>query len=372
MNKLKIGIDARLLAEKYRRGVGNYIHYTLQSLGKIDQNNEYFLYSHRDFEMPINNEKWHKRVYPGFFGTMWIQTKLKDLMKKDKIDLYWGTIHILPLNIPHSIKTVLIIHDLKSFLLPFKLKLHAIIDKLLMGRSVKLADKLIAISEHTAKDVNRKFKKPLKEIEIVHAGVPDLYSPIDKNTAQNTIYKHYGINKNYILSVGPFEEKEITFLLNAFSKVLTNFHNNLHLILPGKYDRFESIKKLFDKLDLGNNVKFLGYVPKEIMPHLYSAAELFVFPSYFEGFGLPLVEAMACGAPVIATNVTSIPEVIGGAAILVDPGKVNELTNSIYKVLNDKDLRKELSLKGLERAKRFSWDETAAKMLNIINELKNE
>ena len=184
------------------------------------------------------------------------------------------------------------------------------------------------------------------------------------------MFTKYSITGSFILFVGNISpRKNILALLQAFNKLKKRGIKH-KLVIAGKKDqRYEQVLKTLNELNLGGEVIFTGYVPEEDLPKLYNAADLFVYPSLYEGFGLPILEAMACGTPVVASNVSSLPEVAGDAGLLVNPQDVDALTNAMYKVLTDDKLKESLIDKGLERAKFFSWEKTARETLEVYKEV---
>jgi glycosyltransferase involved in cell wall biosynthesis len=223
---------------------------------------------------------------------------------------------------------------------------------------------IISISHHTKYDMLKHFKIPEDKIKVIHLAANECYKPLKEDEIYK-INEKYSLNHPYILYVGGLEpKKNIPTLLKAFYKLKKHDVNHKLVITGEKRWNYKSIFETIDKLNLQKEVIFTGYIPDEDLPALYNAADLFVYPSLYEGFGLPPLEAMACGTPVITSNTSSLPEVVGDAGIMVNPYDIDELTNKMYKVLTNEGLTEELSKKGLERAKLFSWKKCAEETLN--------
>ena len=212
-------------------------------------------------------------------------------------------------------------------------------------------------------------------VSIVHPAVDhNIYKPRSRQET-DTIKKKYSINGSYILYAGTLEpRKNILGILNAYEVLPDSLKNNLHLVLAGgKGWKAEEISsKLHQLISSGEKIIHTGYVPDEDLPPLYSGASLFVYPSFYEGFGMPPLEAMACGVPVITSNNSSLPEVVSDAGIVIDANDTEELTKNIEKILRNPKLAKDLAKKGLEQAKKFTWENSAVKLRDLIEDVGKE
>ncbi|MHC4726643.1 MAG: glycosyltransferase family 4 protein, partial [Planctomycetota bacterium] len=205
-----------------------------------------------------------------------------------------------------------------------------------------------------------------KKITVTYEAADKIYRSITDTSCLNTIRQKYKLPHNFILYVGSLSpRKNIVRLLNAFSQICQRIPHSL-VLTGSKSWKDSTVYHTMQELNLGDRIKQLGYVEPEDMPVLYNLAGAYVYPSLYEGFGLPVLEAMQCGCPVVASNATSIPEVAGDAAILVDPINTTAIAQSIYRVLSDSKLREELVYAGFQQAKKFSWEKCANTMLNII------
>jgi len=234
-------------------------------------------------------------------------------------------------------------------------------------------DFVIADSENTKNDCIKHLKIPEEKIKVIYIAADEIYRPLDSTEEVKKEIKKYNINSQFILFVGTLESrKNIPNLIKAFYK-LKNRGITHKLVITGKKGwNYAEIFKTVEKLNLQKDIIFTDYVPEEDLVKLYNAAEVFVYPSIYEGFGLPPLEAMSCGCPVITSNISSLPEVVGDAGITIDPYNIEELANKMYEVLINEDLRKELSTKGLERAKLFSWKKAAEETWQVYELLYNK
>jgi len=248
--------------------------------------------------------------------------------------------------------------------------------RLTVRHSAKRANRILSLSEHTRCDIIETYRVNASRVAAIPLAAPEHFAPVDDNRELQRVRDNYGIDGDYILSVGSIQpRKNLARLIRAYALLRGDGPTDKlpKLVLAGKcawlYD--ETLRTL-DETGLKEAVVLTGYVPEADLPALYSGALCFVYPSYFEGFGLPPLEAMKCGAPVIVGNRTSLPEVVGDAALLVDPFDTEAIAAAIKQVLKDSELREQLSLKGRERATAFSWRETARKTLMVYEQVIRE
>ncbi len=241
--------------------------------------------------------------------------------------------------------------------------------------SLKKADKLIAISEFTKSELIKHLRIPEDKIAVVYMGIDHReYRPMPSNDEIVNKYK-LPEDMKIILCVGAeIPRKNLSTLIEAFGKLKKDYEG-VKLVKVGNPQASgarEKLMKSINKLGLEKEVIFTDFVTEEDLPQIYNAADLYVYPSFYEGFGLPVLEAMACGVPVITSNASSLPEVAGDAAITVDPHDANTLAKAMYDVLTNDQLRENLMKKGLERAKLFSWEKTAKETLKVYEEVMRE
>jgi len=226
-------------------------------------------------------------------------------------------------------------------------------------------------SEHSQADIVHYLNVPQREIRCIYPGIDNSYRPTRRETVEQ-VRHHYGLPGRYILFVGSVEKrKNLEGVLQAFARLRQRIPHGLVIAGPAKW-QFAGIMQTIKALDLADSIILTGYVEEKDLPALYSGADLFVFPSFYEGFGLPVLEAMACGVPVITSNISSLPEVAGDAALLIDPQDIEALTAAIESILTDAGLRRDLRQKGLDQAARFTWAETARKTLDVYAEVAHQ
>lgn len=369
---MRISVDAFPLSLESNSGIPNYVRSLLSHILEVDILNNYFLYSKRPvlFQDALNliyRFKDGATVESTSYGnTLWLFTKCVELMQKDKIDIFWGTRHMLPPYLPKGIKKVLTVYDLVWYYYPETMdRYNLLIAKLLFKRSIKKADHIITISKATAKALQEVLHVPSNKITIAYPAA-DGFSRLDKIASAEYIARKYNVSRNYALTVSTVEpRKNLSILMKAFAGLKSS---GLQLLVAGASGwKTTQIYSEYAKLGFSEReVKFLGYIPDEDMNRLYSGACLFVFPSVYEGFGIPPLEAMASGTPVVLSNSSSLPEVGGDAAIFVDPYDVSGWQDIILKVSLDRLLQADMIEKGIEQAGRFSWKCAAQQTLEVF------
>jgi glycosyltransferase involved in cell wall biosynthesis len=292
------------------------------------------------------------------------------MILRDQLDVFWGTNNLLPLGLPAGMAKVLTVHDL---ILPVYAKsadpLSRCMHWLFGRRSALQADRIIAVSHSTARDLQRIFGVPESRIEVIYHGVDSTFRPQEPRAASEYVANKYGVSKDYILTVGTLgPHKNLITLVEAVKVLRDRGALSFQLLVVGAQGRKKSqvLEVLRSSGLTGDDIRFLGFVPDEDLPMLYSASSLFVLPSLYEGFGLPLAEAMSCGAPVIASNTSSIPEVVGEAALLVPPTEPEAFAEAILRVRSDDNRRRTMIEDGLKQAAAFRWDKTARHYLGCM------
>jgi hypothetical protein len=378
---MKIGIDAYPLTREKFTGLGTYLLNLVKELEIIDTQNEYFLYGAKFFSLPFKNDRWHIRLITGpkmisRVSTLWLAWGCRKMLAQDEINVFIGTQNLIPIFLPRSIKKILVMHDLCLYICPKNLALSLYLThKMIFARSLFSADQIIAITDSTRADIKRFFPgvENVKIDTVYYGGPAGAFKPMDKRLAQEYVAKKFNHNGKYILTVASLEwRKNVTGLLRAFGLFREKYKLDLKLLIVGGERRSGAgeIFRTYKKLSLGESVCFLGHADTNDLVHLYNAAEALIFPSFYEGFGLPPLEAMACGIPVVASDIPVFREVLQDAAMLVDANNPQKLKQAIYGVLTNGPLAQELKARGLERVKYFSWKKTAQQTLGIINKLK--
>lgn len=363
--KMRIGIDATAIFLR-KGGIGYYTHNLLESLTRIDTQNEYILFKTTEKQpespIPFINRPNVRVIYAPKALQKWRS-------KKEKVDLYHGTNFRLR---GRGYKgNVVTIHDLAFKHYPhfLKKKFGQSLSFWKTKRDVHRADRVIAVSQHTAKDVIDFFQIDKKKVRVVYHGVGDHFRPDVPGESILEVKKYYRISTaKYILWVGTLEpRKNLPTLIKAYSQ-LKSIHSEYTLVLGGGPGwQYQDILNL--TLSLGNRIQITGYLPQRDLIPLYAGASLFAYPSLYEGFGMPLLEAMASGVPIVASRTSSIPEVVGDAGVLVDPLSISDMGKAIMKLLDDSSLRSSMQEKGIQRAKQFTWERAAQETLQIYQEI---
>jgi glycosyltransferase involved in cell wall biosynthesis len=373
---MNVGILSWMIDRK-KTGVNNYLYNLIWNMIKNGKSDEISLIHFKRSDDSIYNQV-NDIIIPEMPLKLTSPIGIPRAVKNADIDILHVPVHwynqVSPFFLNRNVKKVLTLHDLTPILFP---EMHTRDTNLTWESSLRLiknrTDIIISDSLSTKKDCIELLNIPEKRIKIIPLAADEQYKPLkNKDNVIQEINKEYNIDSPYILFVGTLEKrKNIPTLLKAFYKLKKSDINHKLVIVGGKGWKYTRIFDLIEQLNLQDDVIFTDYVSDEYLVKLYNAADLFVYPSLYEGFGLPPLEAMACGCPVITSNTSSLPEVVGEAGIMIDPNDINSLTESMYTVLTDKGLKEELSKKSLERAKMFSWKKTAAETWKIYEQVLN-
>ncbi len=367
---MRIAINARSLTSD-KTGIGNYILNLIFALAQIDKENNYVILYDPD-QIKGNIKFPNQRNFelaPCQWENYWEQICLPTELEKRHIDILHAPAFTIP--VIKVCKTVVTIHDITYKLFPDNFDKYAIdYYNKWVPISVQNADMVITDSECTTRDVIEHYSIPEEKIETIHLSCGREFRKLSHMDLSSVCQK-YGIKGRYILYVGTLEyRKNIHRMLSAFKLLRQQKVIEHQFLLVGKQRPFFDVNEIIKKLDLGDSVVITNYVPDFVLPILYNAADLFVYVSLYEGFGIPPLEAMSCGTPVVSSNTSSLPEVVGDAALMVNPFDVEDIANAMYKLLTDHALRQELIQKGFKRAEHFSWIKTASKTLSVYNKLK--
>ena len=305
--------------------------------------------------------KGSDRIYWDFF-------LLPKILHKLNVDAAIFPKNVIPFFI--GCCSYVIIHDLAYF--DRRLNAYPLPDTIymrtLIPQSVRRATAVFAVSENTKKDIIHYTGCDPEKITVTYEAADKIYRPISDVSSLSQVKQKYNLPDDFIMYVGSLSpRKNIIRLLKAFSRLRTRIPHNL-VLTGSKSWKDASVHQTIHHLGLADRIKQLGFVEHEEMPALYNLAGVYVYPSLYEGFGLPVLEAMQCGCPVVASNASSIPEVAGNAAILVNALNTPSIAEAIYRVLTDPELREELVRSGFQQAKKFSWDQCANTMLKIIRQ----
>ncbi|OGS96294.1 MAG: hypothetical protein A3H31_06510 [Gallionellales bacterium RIFCSPLOWO2_02_FULL_57_47] len=364
---MRIGIDAHMLCEAVT-GIGRYTYEITRRI--VNSDSDFFLY----FPNAAPTEEWIAEnicVRSSNFGSrtgkmVWLQTQLPYWANKDNLDVFWGPTHRLPRFLSNKVARVVTIHDLvwkhAGETMP---RINRLAERVLMPDAIRLADRVMADSHSTANAIASEFPWVKERIRVVHLGATSLPDPkgID---ALNDL----GIDQPYFLFVGTLEpRKNLRRLLEAFASLDDVIRKQSLLVIAGGkgWGNVDLVSQI-QLLGLSDSVRLTGYVSNEQLSTLYAHARFLAMPSLYEGFGLPLVEAMSFGVPVLTSSCSSLPEVAGNAGILVDPFNVNSIASGLLQMLKDNALRSRLSARAELNASRFSWEKSAQAAMEIFRE----
>jgi glycosyltransferase involved in cell wall biosynthesis len=380
---MEIGIDIRTLAEGKRSGVEEYTYNLLHHLFQIDKENQYKLF-YNAFKSQDNDfseifDYSNVRLYAFHFPNKILNLSFKFLNfpKIDRllsgIDVFFSP-NILFYSFSKKCKNVITFHDLsfKHYSKCYSTKRrgwHRLVNP---KKIASRAYRIIAVSAATKSDLIKTFKIDPEKIKVIHSGVGNRFRPIADKEKLEKIRRKYKLPEKFILFLGTLEpRKNLVGLISAFNKLKGRYNVSHKLVMagaPGWLFRdifYEASRSRFRK-----EIIFTDFIEDDDKPFLYNLTTLFIYPSFYEGFGFPPLEAMACGTPVITTVSSSLPEICGDAALLVDPYNVEELTEAMYQGLTDEVLRLKLIEKGLERAKKFNWGKCAKETLAVFEDLR--
>ncbi len=367
-----IGIDGRELERGKVTGIGRYLLNFLKYAVSARKEYKFILYGNQFTRLDCESPNLSLKIILERATITYDQILLPAYLKSDGVDIFLSPYIKSPIFSPCPYITT--IHDLLFLVTPeytgWRYKPYNEIFKI-FGKTVSnRAAAVIADSESSKKDIIRIFGVPEKKIHVIPLGISEEYKPIHDRKLIEDTKKEYGITGRYMFYVGNFKpHKNAGRLIESFADITAEFHD-LKLVLGGKADKFvPHLKELSEKLGVKDKVIFTDFIRDEDLPSLYSGAEMFICPSLYEGFGLPVLEAMACGTAVISSNAASLPEVAGDAGILVNPEDAKEIGSAIVKLLKDDKQREALKKKGLERAKGFTVERYSSKILSLIESM---
>jgi glycosyltransferase involved in cell wall biosynthesis len=367
----RIGIDIRALTPPLT-GIGIYCREVLARLARIAPDNDYLCYvTNARARENLPEGRFHLRVGKGFsarWGSVWFQTGVNSLLRADRLDMFWGPLHILPMRMAGRFPMVVTAHDLVFHYYPDTMSWR---NRLVLARyaerSFRCADAIMAVSRATADAIVKEFGIEPRLIQVIHNAAAEHFRPRDLRAARERLRQRYSLDGEYILFVGTLEpRKNLDGFLRALRRLAAAGFDGGVVIVGARGWNMAPVSKLVHGHPLESRLHFMGYVPEEDLPSFYSGARIFVMPSIYEGFGLPVVEAMRCGTPVICTDAPPLPEVTGGAAMVVHTGDEEALARAMERAWSDPDLRAGLRDRGLRRAEDFSWDRTTDRVVEVF------
>lgn len=372
---LKIAVNTRMLLKDRLDGTGWFAYQTLRRITQAHPEIEFiFLFDRKFSKEFIFSDNitpivvWPPTRHP-LLSYIWFQISVKSLLNKLKPDLFLS--HDGLISLGARCKQLSIICDINFHHYPKDLPFaYRVFFNRHFPRSAQKADKIATISHFCKNDIATTYHVQPSKIDVVYMGADEHYLPIDEQTKQK-VRAQYTNGKKYFIFVGSVHpRKNILRLLQAFDLFKQSNKSDMKLVIGGSFFWGKTkIDEALQKMKFKNDVIFTGRVPDEQLPRLMAAAFCLAFVSYFEGFGIPLVEAMRAGVPIIASNVTSMPEVAGPAALYVNPFKVEEITNAMTRIYKDETLRKQLILNGETQNKKFSWDTASQELWSTIKSI---
>ncbi|RJR21272.1 MAG: glycosyltransferase family 1 protein [Nitrospiraceae bacterium] len=378
---MKIGIDARDIRRNEVNGIGRFVSNFLKYAPDIAPSWEFIVIGNQNtFFSPAHQNMKHI-IMTEKSTVIWDQVELPKLLKREKIDIFFSPYYKTPL-LAHC-PTVITVHDVT----PFVKIGHSVNDsqaagghrtayrfgpilKLWSRLMAKNAAKILTVSNYSKKDIVDLFEAPEGKVEVIYEGFGDEFNPRGMDEIKRA-KNNYGIEGNYMLYVGNFApHKNVEGILKAYAKIKHELRREYKLVLGGKKDGGRNkMERLCVELGIAEQAIFTGFIENKHLPAIYSGAEVFLFPSFYEGFGLPPLEAMACGTPVISSKRSCIPEILGDAAVLVDPLNSDEMARAIEDVLTRRGLRQHLQERGFQKAGEYSFQKMSVDMLNIFEGL---
>jgi glycosyltransferase involved in cell wall biosynthesis len=360
---MRVAIDARTVGSP-KTGDRTYCLNLLRGMAALRPEGEFFLYTDRltglPEELPPNLQQVVLRAPLPWLWTPW---SLPWDLRRRQTDLVHIQYIIPPIT---SCPVVTTIHDISFRRNPcwFPLK-HRVLLNLLIPFAARNAAHVITGSEFTRHELIDEYDLPPEKVTVTPYAADPIYRPLDREAAQRAVSERFGLRGPFVLAVGVLQpRKNLPRLIRAFGRIAREVPHTLALVgKPGW--AHEELQRAAAASGLGSRLRFTGYVPDADLPVLYNAADLFAYPSLYEGFGLPPLEAMACGTPVVTSDVTSLPEVVGEAALTVDPTDEDTLADALCRTLTEERLREQLRTAGFKRAASFSWERTAALTLNV-------
>lgn len=368
---MRIGIDARLV-HYHQAGIGQYILRLTDALSNLDRENEYYLFqSRKDRTRLVQAPNFRRRVLWTPSHHRLERMAMSVEMLPHALDVFHSPDFIPPSRM--RAPNVITVHDLAfllypRFLTPDAARYYGQIDP-----ASRSAAHIIAVSQSTKRDITRLLGVPEDKVSVIYEAANTSARQVDRAKAKRYVQEKFGITDKFILFVSTIEpRKNLPTLLAAYSKLQETYKNKAGLVVVGhKGWLTDEVDLAIEKYKLGGKVCFLDRVANEELVYLYNAAQVFALPSFYEGFGLTPLEAMASGTPVVVSNVSSLPEVVGDAGILEDPNDVEAWAVALNRVLTDETLHDEMSAKGLKRAAHFSWERAARETLSVYRKVTN-
>ncbi len=380
---MKIGVDIRVLMDEYYSGVSEYAANLLSAIFLIDSNNEYKLFYNSWRNLDERLSSWQRpnaqvigrhipnKIFNYFCQKIFARPKIDSVL--GGVDVFWSP-HFNFTSLSKKTKKIITVHDLSFLRYPefFSVRKNFWHKALGVKKILRSADKIIAVSENTKNDIIELTGVSPDKIRVIYSGNNAIKKEVSESDAQEFFSKHK-LSGRIVLYLGTVEpRKNVSGLIRAYNdlRVKGEKYNDLKLVIAGASGwKNKKIYKEWSLSPYQNDIIFLGYISEKERNILYNKSTVFVYPSFYEGFGFPPLEAMTNALPVICANVSSLPEVVADAALMINPFKPEEITSALEMILTNNDLRQTFINKGLARAQFFSWEKTAQKYLEVFKEL---
>ena len=369
---MRIGIDFTSAARE-RAGIGRYARELVRALARLDRSNQYTLFVPRDayadllkFDWPSNFSIKHAPLTERYLAALWHRARVSLPIESfiGKVDVLYSPDFLLPPT--YAGRKIVTVHDLSYIRVPecFPAPLLNYLNRA-VPPSVARADLILADAASTQRDLVDVYRVPREKIKVLYSGVNALFCPDVSEDAKARV-RALTNDKPYLLAVGTLQpRKNYVRLIEAFAQIANSQfldHNMQLVIAGGRGWMFDEVFGAVEQFKLRDRVLFPSFVHDEDLPALYLLASLLVYPSLYEGFGLPIIEAMACGTPVVTSNASSLPEVAGEAALYFDPRNTDAMAAAMQRALTDNELRMDLRAKGFAQGKKFSWEKAAGEL----------
>jgi glycosyltransferase involved in cell wall biosynthesis len=367
---LRIAIDARKLRDY---GVGTYVRNLLRHLSRLDQSTEYVVLCRKADSEHVSQYGENFRAVPesspGYSIREQITVPLD--LRRERVDLFHSPHYVLPPLTP--CRSVVTIHDCIHLRFPQYLpnRLGYVYARSALWMATHLSSRILTVSEASKRDILEYFHVPPQKIDVIYNGIDERFGEPPPEDDVARVRERYQLDDPFVLYAGNIKpHKNLERLIEAFHTLRrTGFDQVKLLIIGDEISKYATLRHAVHRHKLHKHVRFFGFVPDSTLAILYRLAGVFVFPSLYEGFGLPPLEAMASGTPVITSNVSSLPEVVDDAALLIDPHEPDSIADAIRRVLTDERLREDLRQRGLERSRHFSWERSIRRVREIYDEV---
>lgn len=370
---MKIAIDSRSITMHAGSGIGTYTKNLVSNLIHNNNSDEFNLIWTGNMQDDYINANTNIYITSPRSSNFFENLFVPNLIEKKNLDLFHIPQNGIGFPFDYKVKTIVTIHDLIPYIMPETVG-RGYLTKFLsdMPKIISNSIGILTVSEHSKKDIIKFFPQfPKDKIYVTPLAADKNFKPLNKKKCKEYIQKRYNFYDDFIFYIGGFSSrKNVEGLIRSFGKIKDDLSKKHLLLLGGAiHDEGLKLKNIVSSLGFESSVLFLDFVPDNILPILYNGCECFVYPSLYEGFGLPPLEAMSCKTPVITSNLTSIPEVCSDSAILINPFDLEELGHSIRTLLNNDELKEELIEKGYKKSLQFSWRQTAKKTYDTYNHI---